>query len=457
MTHPLRLTSARMIDGTGAPPVEDVSVAVENGRIAGIDSGGARRAEDAAQIDLGGRTLMPGLVDAHVHVTAFDMPRALKGQEPIAPEVRHHLIAAGLERMLRMGITTVRDVGAFGDGLLHARQAVRLGAIPGPRILACGRIVSATSAGGRHFKGMYREADGPDEVRKATREQFRRGADFIKLMTTGARSCELENSSPAQMTRAEIAAVVDEAHRMGYRVAAHCEGLDGTRLAIEEGVDTIEHGLELHRAPELLEELARSERVLVPTLSCFFNISENHASCWPGGLVELAERQLDEAHRTVEAASAAGVRLAMGFDSQPHGRSALELVRLCHAGLAPMEGIRAGTATSAAACGLADHVGSIERGKAADLLVVDGDPLADPELLLDDERIWLVIQAGRPVAGTALESPLAGVGRGAPGLTADPVPALAGRPMSPTGLATDPRPRPPAGPTRGSAVPTSPP
>ena len=327
MTPPaLVLRSARLIDGTGAPAVEGATVVTEHGRIARAGAEGEPVPEGGVDVDLGGRTLIPGLVDAHVHVTAaFDMPRTRKGQEAIAPEVRHHLISAGLRRMLRMGITTVRDVGAFGDHLLQARQAVRLGAIPGPRILACGRIVSATSAGGRLFAGMYREADGPDEMRKATREQFRRGADFIKIMTTGARSCELENSSPLQMTRAEMAAVVEEAHRMGYRVAAHCEGLDGTRMAIEEGVDTIEHGLELHRAPELLDELAGSDRVLVPTLSCFFHISENSESRWAPALVELAHRQLEEAHRTVEAARRAGVRLAMGFDSQPNGRSALEL------------------------------------------------------------------------------------------------------------------------------------
>jgi imidazolonepropionase-like amidohydrolase len=275
---------------------------------------------------------------------------------------------------------------------------------------------------------MYREADGPDEMRKATREQFRRGADFIKIMTTGARSCELENSSPLQITRDELAAVVDEAHRMGYRVAAHCEGLDGTRLAIEEGVDTIEHGLELHRAPELLDELARSGRVLVPTLSCFFHVSENRGSRWAPGLVELAHNQLEEAHQTVEAARRAGVRMAMGFDSQPHGQSALELVRLCRAGLTPMEGIMAATTGSAAACGLDEHVGAVARGKAADLLVVDGDPLEDPEVLLDADRIWLVVQSGRPVAGAALETELAALDGAAPG--ADPVPALAGRPLS---------------------------
>jgi imidazolonepropionase-like amidohydrolase len=424
----LYLSSARLIDGTGASPLERATVIVEDGRISGIDPAGEPIPAGALEVDLGGRTLMPGLVDAHVHLTAFDMPDVLKGQQTVAPEVKHHFIARGLLRMLRVGITTARDVGAFGDDLLHARQAVRLGAIPGPRILACGRIISATSPGGRHFAGMYREADGPDDMRKATREQFRRGADFIKVMTTGARSCELENISPAQITRAEIATVVEEAHRMGYRVAAHCEGLDGTRLAIEEGVDTIEHGLELHRAPDLLDELARSQRVLVPTLSCFFDVSENRASRWPPGLVELAHRQLEEAHLTVEAARRAGVRLAMGFDSQPHGQSALELVRLCRAGLTPMEGIMAGTATSAIACGLAEYIGSVAPAKAADLIVLDGDPLKDPELLLDEHRIWLVLQSGRPVAGAALETELAGLRPAGP--TADPVPALAGRPLS---------------------------
>jgi imidazolonepropionase-like amidohydrolase len=278
---------------------------------------------------------------------------------------------------------------------------------------------------------MYREADGPEDMRRATREQFRRGADFIKIMTTGARTCELENSSPSQITRAEIAAVVEEAHRMGYRVAAHCEGIDGARLAIEEGVDTIEHGLELHRAPELLDELARSERVLVPTLSCFFDVSENCDGLWAPRLVELAKRQYEEAHRTVEAARRAGVRLAMGFDSQPNGMSALELVRLCRAGLTPMEGLVAGTTGAAAACGLPAHVGAVAPGMAADLIVVDGDPLAEPEVLLDESRIWLVIQSGRPTAGAALEARLPGLPIEEPGVARDPVPALAGRPVSP--------------------------
>jgi imidazolonepropionase-like amidohydrolase len=360
-----------------------------------VGAAGDAAPDGAEVVDLAGRTLLPGLIDAHVHVTSFALPSILRGEPPIAPEVKPHFVAAGLRAMLHMGITTVRDVGAFGDDLLHTRRAMELGAFTGPRVLLCGRILSATSPGGAHFVDMYREADGPEEMRKATREQIRRGADFIKIMTTGARTVALEDPEPAQVTREEVATVVEEAHRMGFRVAAHCEGLDGTRLAIEEGADTIEHGLELHRAPELLAALAESGRILVPTLSCFFDVSETHACLWLPRLVEQAKRQREEAHKTVEAARAAGVRMAMGFDSSPHGQSALELVRMHDAGLTALEAIAAATSVAAAACGLEEEIGTVEAGKTADLLVVDGDPVAEPRVLLDPERIWLVLRVGR--------------------------------------------------------------
>ena len=137
---------------------------------------------------------------------------------------------------------------------------------------------------------MYREADGPWEMRKAVREQIRDGADFIKIMATGARSVEREDPEPAQMTREEVAAVVDEAHRMGFRVAAHAEGLGGARIAVEEGVDTIEHGLSLHRAPELLDRMAEHGIVLVPTLSTFHDLAERFAEA-----VHAAPRRAGEA------------------------------------------------------------------------------------------------------------------------------------------------------------------
>jgi imidazolonepropionase-like amidohydrolase len=304
--------------------------------------------------------------------------------------------------MLRAGLTTVRDVGGYDGEAIVLRRAIELGLADGPRILSCGRILSATAPGARIFGTMYREADGPWEMRKAVREQIRDGADFIKIMATGARSVDREDPEPAQMTREEVAAVVDEAHRIGFRVAAHAEGLGGARIAVEEGVDTIEHGLSLHRAPELLARMAERGIVLVPTLSTFDDLADRFADAFAPRLVEQAKRQADDAHRTLEAAHAAGVPLAMGYDSGPPGASATELVRMAEAGIGTAAAIRAATAGSAQALGLLGETGTIEVGKTADLLVVDGDPSADPSLLLEMRRIWLVIKAGRPVAGEGI-------------------------------------------------------
>jgi imidazolonepropionase-like amidohydrolase len=293
-----------------------------------------------------------------------------------------------------MGITTVRDVGAWGDEILAIRQAVRYGAFLAPRLLACGRIVSATSPGGRHFDGMYREADGPDEMRKAAREQLRRGADFVKIMMTGARSVEYENPAPSQVTREEVVALVDEVHRQGYRVAAHCEGLDGTLLAIEEGVDTIEHGFYLNRRPEYLNRMAESGQTLVPTLSFLHDVVTGRHESWSDALIERGVFNVEEAKRTLEAAIAAGVNIAMGFDSTPEEIAASELIEMVESGMSPVGAMVAATSAGANALGLGETVGRIGDGMMADLLVVDGNPLEDISELTDPERVQVVIRGG---------------------------------------------------------------
>jgi imidazolonepropionase-like amidohydrolase len=298
---------------------------------------------------------------------------------------------------------------------------MRYGAVRGPRLLSCGRIVSATAPGGRWFEGMYREADGETDMRRAVREQLRRGADFIKVMTTGARSVELEDPDPAQLTRAEVAVLVDEAHRQGYRVAAHCEGLAGTEIAIEEGIDTIEHGMYLCQRPDLLERMAQSGQMLVPTLSCFYGVSGHEREigsgegahvaelpgppepCWSPLLVSLAEHNLTQADRTLRAAHAAGVPIAAGHDWHPFWNLQVEIRRMIAHGLSAAQALAAATSGSARALGLEAHVGTVATGLLADLLVVDGDPLAEPELLGRRERVWLVLTLGTPVAGTSLE------------------------------------------------------
>jgi imidazolonepropionase-like amidohydrolase len=403
----LILWDARLIDGRGGPPMEHVVLRVREGRVAAIErvEGRARPPE---AIDAAGRTLLPGLIDAHTHVLSdterspgFGPPPPLHGEEPRPDALRWFVLAKAARAFLAAGITTVRDVGSPDDEALTLREAIRLGLVEGPRILSCARIVSATSPGGRIFGTMYEEADGPWEMRRAVRRQLKRGADYIKVMATGARSVERENPEPAQMTAEELAAVVDESHRMGVRVAAHAEGLEGARLTIEAGVDTIEHGLSLHRSPQLLDRMAERGTVLVPTLSTFDDLAERFRSEFAPSLVAQAERQAVEARQTLVAARDAGVTLAMGYDSGPPGANARELVRMVEAGLSASEAIVAATSGSACALGLADR-GAIEVGLVGDFLVVDGDPLAEPAMLCDPARIWLVARAGVPVAGTAV-------------------------------------------------------
>ncbi len=421
----LWLTGGRLFDGSGAPVREGAAMLVADGRIAAVGEAADGVPDGATVIELEDRFVLPGLIDAHAHVKV-DRPIPDPGAEPLLPGTDAHFLAADLRETLRRGVTTVRDVGSYGDLVFDARQAIRYGAFRGPRLLTCGRIVSATGPGGRFFDGMYREADGPDDVRRAVREQLRRGADFIKVMTTGARSVELEDPDPAQLTRAEIATLVEEAHRQGYRVAAHAEGIDGTEIAIEEGIDTIEHGMYLNQRPDLLERMAAAGQVLVPTLSCFYGVAglehavgvgtdalpadlvpgQPPAQTWSPLLVELAEYNLQQADLTLKAARAAGVPIAAGHDWHPFWNTAIEIRRMIAHGLSATEALVAATAGSAYALGLDEHVGTLKVGQRADIVVLDGDPIEQPEVLGLREHVWLVIAQGTPVAGAALEGDL---------------------------------------------------
>ena len=397
----LTLWDARLVDGRGGTPVEHAVVRIVAGRIRAIDAVAGRAAPPGAT-DLRGRTLLPGLIDAHTHVISdterapgFGPPPPLHGEEPRPDALRWFVLAKAARAFLAAGITTVRDVGSPDDEAITLREAIRLGLLEGPRILSCGRIITATAPGSRIFGTMYEEADGPWQMRRAVRRQLRRGADYVKVMATGARSVERESPEAAQLTAEEIGAVVDEAHRMGVRVAAHAEGLEGARLAVEAGVDTIEHGLSLHREPRLVDTMAEQGIVLVPTLSTFQDLAERFRDDFAPPLVAQAERQRDEAAKTVMAARAAGVTIAMGYDSGPPGANANELIRLVEAGLSASEAVVAATAGSAKALGLTDR-GTLATGQVADLLVVDGDPLAEPAVLADAGRIWLVTREGVP-------------------------------------------------------------
>ncbi len=381
----LVLRGGRVIDGSGSEP-RSGDVAIAGGLL--VDAGAVPQ-HDTVEIDVGGRTVMPGLVDAHVHLCSG-----------IATGLRPYALGQAARDMLDGGITTVRDLGSYGREVFDLRDAIAAGYAPGPRIVLCGQIVSVTSPGAAAFAGMYREADGVDEVRKAVREQIRQGADLIKVMTTGALTVAREDVHPAQMTDAELAVLVDEAHRSGLKVASHAEGADGIRQSAAAGVDTVEHGDMGYLVPDALAEMAERGIVLVPTLSVFDAVADPD-----GGFVEWmrerAKRLGEGARKTVAAARSAGVAMAMGADAGPHGANARELVRLADAGLSNAEALAAGTTVAAEACGLAGTIGALAPGHAADVLVVDGDPLADIAVLCDAARRWLVLHDWAPVAGTA--------------------------------------------------------
>ena len=385
MAKDLALTGALVADGTGGRPRENVTVVLRDGRIASVGEpvppGGAE------VIHLEGKTLLPGLIDAHTHVSSLD---------GVPEELRPYGLVNAMCRLLEAGITTVRDLGAYGDSLQRLRGAAQRGLCKAPRIVLCGQVISATCAGARAFPGMYREANGVTDIRAAVREQVAAGADVIKVMSTGALTVAGEDVNPSQLVREELVALVEEAHRLGLPVASHAEGADGIRLSVEAGADTIEHGEEGHLVPEVLAAMAEHGTILVPTLSVFDHVALSDA--YPAWMRERGRRLGESARLTVEAARNEGVAIAMGADAPPHGGNAQELVRLADAGLTPLEALTAATGVAARACRVDSLVGTVEPGKMADLIVVNGNPLADLAILTDPGRLWLVLQSGTAIA-----------------------------------------------------------
>jgi len=411
-TGRLWLTGAQVFDGMGDRVREDAAVLVDGGVIARIGDANEPCPEGARPVDVHGRTVIPGLIEAHAHLVGR-VPSVQPGAEPELAGTAAHFVQAELRGYLRRGVTTIRFTGSSQSlAPQEARQAMRYGAFRGPRLLTCGKIISATAPGGRFYGQMYREADGADDVRRAVREQIRAGADFVKVMTTGARSNELEDPEPVQLTEAELAAAADETHRLGYRLCAHAEGLAGCEAAIRHGADTIEHGMYLHQRPDMLDAMAAAGTVLVPTLSGYYEMAgladvidpakAKPQPEMPPMLASLARHNLDQGAATLRAARRAGVAIAAGGDVV-HG-TGLEICRMIHHGLTAAEALVAATATAARALGLDEQVGTLDPGKLADLLITNGDPFREPEILTDPARIWLVLQLGVPVAGQALEA-----------------------------------------------------
>jgi imidazolonepropionase-like amidohydrolase len=388
------LSGARIIDGTGAEPVRGRSVVVEGGLItAVVDDARAPRGNG---VDLAGHTLLPGLINCHVHLcfgAEADPVRPLR-EEPLALTAIKALLRA--RETARAGVTTVRDLGGREYVEIAARRAIQEGLIDGPRILAAGRPVCMT---GGHGHWLGREADGPDDARKAVREQLKAGADVIKIIATGGvMTPGVEPGSP-QMTLEEMRAAIEEARKAGRRTAAHAMAATGISEAIDAGITSIEHGVFL--TEEIVAHMRRDGTFLVPTLNAPIAIAAGGlAAGIPPFMVRKSEQVVPAHVASFQLAHRAGVRIAAGADSGTplnfHGSLLPELALMVKYGMTPLEAIRSATVTAADCLGLGEVTGRVAPGYAADLIAVAGDPAERIEALAD---LKLVLVNGRELGG----------------------------------------------------------
>jgi imidazolonepropionase-like amidohydrolase len=388
----LVLSGARIIDGTGAEPLRGRSVVVEKGVITAVVEDA--RAPRGNGVDLAGHTLLPGLINSHVHLcfgAEADPVRPLR-EEPLALTAIKALLRAC--ETARAGVTTVRDLGGREYAEIAVRRAIQEGLIDGPRILAAGRPVCMT---GGHGHWLGREADGPDDARKAVREQLKAGADVIKIIATGGvMTPGVEPGSP-QMTLEEMRAAIEEASRAGRRTAAHAMAATGISEAIDAGITSIEHGVFL--TEEIVAHMRRDGTFLVPTLNAPTAIAAGGlAAGIPAFMVRKSEQVVPAHVASFQLAHRAGVRIAAGADSGTplnfHGSLLPELALMVKYGMTPLEAIRSATVTAAECLGLGEVIGRVAPGYAADLIAVAGDPAERIEALAD---LKLVLVNGRVI------------------------------------------------------------
>lgn len=387
--------AARVFDGVSEHAIEDGAVLVEGGRILSV--GPAADLPTGTKItDLGDVTLLPGLIDAHVHLvwSASAEPHEVVERESRALTALRCANNAALH--LRAGVTTVRDVGAT-DGLsIDVARAVGLGVIPGPRVIAAGRAIAMT---GGHGWFLGREADGAEAVRHAVRSELKAGATCIKLMASGGVYGHAEEPGSPQLTVEEMRAGVEEAHKAGRKVAAHAYSIEAIGNALDAGVDSIEHGSFIDR--DTAGRMRESGTYLVPTMSVYRAMSERGPELGAPEYIRRKTAEVLEASREAfRLALEAGVPVAAGTDcgapGHPHGTLPEELMLMVESGASPIQALRFGTSAAADLLGLGDEVGSLEPGKRADLLAVDGDPTSEILALRD---VRMVLRDGSGVEG----------------------------------------------------------
>ncbi|PMB76171.1 MAG: amidohydrolase family protein [Candidatus Bathyarchaeota archaeon] len=391
-----------LIDGTGKAPINNPIIVVKGDKISEVGKEGEIGiVEDAKIVDLGDLTLLPGLTDAHVHLMG---DRSYSPAEDIIVPHDLKVIRAveDCQKLIKAGFTMVRDVGS--SIALSLKRAINEGTIIGPRIFAAGRTISQTG-GHSDLHYLPREevikmgvllADGPDDCRRAAREALRDGADLIKIMSTGGVGSEKDDPHHPQFTVEEVKAITEEAHRTGRKVASHAQGAEGVKIAIAGGVNSIEHGYFLDE--EAVQMMLEHKVFFVPTL-CLVEVYKKSLEKpldMPPWRLRKQQECIDAMPKSFMMAYKAGVKIAAGTDffgppMRAHGDNAAEPITMVKYGMTPMDAIVAATKNAAECIGIEKSVGTVEKGKLADIIALQGNPLTDIEVL---KKVEFVMKEG---------------------------------------------------------------
>ena len=400
------LKAARLFDGKSNALVKPGVVVVTDGKIMAVGTSAAIPA-GAEVFDLGDATLLPGFIDAHTHLTGMyreDYARAaLDGLQKPIPEMA--LDASVNARVTLMaGVTTVRDVGSHDYLDAGLRNAINRGVVPGPRMLVAVHAIGAT--GGHcdetgYRAGVFGKETGPeegvingaDQARQAVRLAHKYGATIIKTCATGGVLSLADAVDTPQLTQEELNAIVDEAHALKLKTAAHAHGAEGAKRAIRAGIDSIEHGSFLD--DEALNLMKQRGTYYVPTLMAAQGLSEQMAKgvAIPPAILVKANAAIAAIHQTFQKAAGMGIKIGLGTDAAvyPHGRNPEEFHQMVDLGMKPIDALKAGTSADAELLGLADKIGVLEPGKLADVVAVPGDPV---ENIRATEHVFFVMKEG---------------------------------------------------------------
>ncbi len=401
------LKATRMFDGKSDAIVKPGIVVVSDGKIVAAGANTAIPA-GAEAIDLGDATLLPGFIDAHTHLTmAFSddwkQDELDRLKKPIAELALDASVNA--RKTLLAGFTSVRDVGSMEQLDVGLRNAIRDGKVPGPRMLVTVQALGSTgghcddSAGfrpglfGRESGPLDGVVNGPVQARYAVRLDHKYGANMIKVCATGGVLSPTDDVDTPQLTQEELNAIVDEAHALKLKTAAHAHGAEGAKRAIRAGIDSIEHGSFLD--DEALDLMKQRGTYYVPTLMAVQGLQEkfDRGVYLPPAIADKARKALASIHSTFQRALAKGIKIGLGTDAAvyPHGRNAEEFHQMVDLGMKPLDALKAGTSRDADLLGLLDKIGTLETGKLADVVAVPGDPI---ENIRQTEHVFFVMKEG---------------------------------------------------------------